>query len=381
MEQKKEDYIFEKDEIINLNVGGRLFRTYLSTLQKSEFENSLLGTMFNPRNKHLLKPNEKSEYFFDRSPDLFEYIINYYRTNELDIPISIPYKMFIKELDYFQMPHHSSTCNNNNYNFNTMNSFKLNLNPIQQQQHQQQLNLNSIQQQQQQQQQQQLNLNKSNLSPRLINNVLLSNLNNNSNNSSNGTNSGNNSNSNSCNISPRVVLNNENQCNINNNNESNQNNIIDNQNNNQNNQNATSLCTCNNMLLGERLKLLSLDKARKDGGDMLELIKIYCYETLIKAAEQGKQYEIIQFKSSDTEIEKFYSFISNLRNRELFLLDLMNDGFDVNFSEEFGRYYHSYLLQITFWSRYSTSSNVKKQIKLLYISSFQVFKMKQMIMS
>ncbi|EAL61428.1 hypothetical protein DDB_G0292144 [Dictyostelium discoideum AX4] len=346
MDKKVKDFEFGVEERIILNVGGRIFETYRSTLQSS-YEGSLLEIMFSDRNKHLLRPNEKGEYFFDRSSEMFEYILNAYRTGEMELPRQIPYKMFIKELDYFQLPHHNTQCPFNNSNNNINNNVKINNNK----------NKNENE-----------NVNKTKNDNNVNNNV--------------------NNNETKTNISPRVFncsynpisqlkintdfKNNDNNnsydggCNNNNNNK-----------NNNNNNNNSSVCFCNNnnILSGEKLKILSLERARKEGGGMLETIKNYCYDILLKAAEKGNQYEIIQFKSTDNE--EFYSFISNLRNRELLLHDFMNDNFDVYFSEEFGVSHHSYLFQVTFWTRYSTfdmssTDQVLNEIKqkIIQLSAF-----------
>src|SRR5690554_4096210 len=64
-------------ERVVLNVGGTRFETYISTLTK--YPTSLLGAMFHERNSSILKRDEHGEYFFDRSPALFEAVINFYR--------------------------------------------------------------------------------------------------------------------------------------------------------------------------------------------------------------------------------------------------------------------------------------------------------------
>ncbi|KAM9968679.1 hypothetical protein ACTFIW_000552 [Dictyostelium discoideum] len=352
MDKKVKDFEFGVEERIILNVGGRIFETYRSTLQSS-YEGSLLETMFSDRNKHLLRPNEKGEYFFDRSSELFEYILNAYRTGEMELPRHIPYKMFIKELDYFQLPHHNTQCpfnnSNNNNNNNINNNVKINNNN----------NKNKNENE---------NVNKTN-------------------NDNNNVNNNVNNNETKTNISPRVFncsYNPITQLKINTdfkNNDSNNsydsgcNNNNNKNNNNNNNNSLVCFCNNNNILSGEKLKILSLERARKEGGGMLETIKNYCYDILLKAAEKGNQYEIIQFKSTDNE--EFYSFISNLRNRELILHDFMNDNFDVYFSEEFGVSHHSYLFQVTFWTRYSTfdmssTDQVLNEIKqkIIQLSAF-----------
>ncbi|KAK5583744.1 hypothetical protein RB653_005343 [Dictyostelium firmibasis] len=381
MDKKVKDEIeFGVEERIILNVGGKVFETYRSTLQSS-YEGSLLETMFSDRNRHLLRPNEKGEYFFDRSSEMFEYILNAYRTGEMELPRHIPYKMFIKELDYFQLPHHTSQCPlNNNLKINSNNNVNNNSNN----------NNNNI------------NINNNNNNNNIINNNnihnILKNVNDSNNNNVNKFNNNDNNvnyNETKTNISPRVFSCSDNpisQLKINTNfknnndnnnydggyNNSNHNNNKNNKNSatNYNNNNNSLVCFCNNNILsGEKLKILSLERARKEGGGILEMIKNYCYDILLKAAEKGNQYEIIQFKSTDNE--EFYSFVSNLRNRELLLHDFMNDNFDVYFSEEFGVSHHSYLFQVTFWTRYSTfdmssTDQVLNEIKqkIIQLSAF-----------
>lgn len=52
-------------ERVKLNVGGTRYETCLSTLQ--QFPETLLGTMFDPRNEHILKKDESGEVFIDRN--------------------------------------------------------------------------------------------------------------------------------------------------------------------------------------------------------------------------------------------------------------------------------------------------------------------------
>ncbi|GAM27711.1 hypothetical protein SAMD00019534_108870, partial [Acytostelium subglobosum LB1] len=213
----------EREHRIVLNVGGRRFETYKSTF--ANHPTTLLGVMFSERNSHLLCPDANGEFFFDRSPALFEAVLDFYRssTGEIEPPQPYTWKQLQKEIDYFQLP-----------------------------------------------------------------------------------------------VAPRDTA---------------------------------------EPALGERLFRLSLARARQDVGATLDKIKLHIIDTLYKAAEQGKQAEIIQFKSTSSGTEEFYSFVSNLRNRELLLHDLMNDNLDVSFSEEFGSFYHSYLFQITFWTRYTRSKS------------------------
>ncbi|CAG8496077.1 13288_t:CDS:2 [Ambispora leptoticha] len=104
----------ENTDTIVLNVGG--YETYPSTL--TAYPNTLLGTMFQERNKELQKPTRDNEYFFDRNARAFHYIMEFYRTgrllwNETSSPYVTREEIEI-EFDYFQMPHSSSVQIENN---------------------------------------------------------------------------------------------------------------------------------------------------------------------------------------------------------------------------------------------------------------------------
>ena len=75
--------VFDK-EVVKINCGGRIFETYVATFLK--FPSTLLGTMFNERNKDLIKTNEMGCYFFDRNPVCFEVILDWYRSGVLFVP-------------------------------------------------------------------------------------------------------------------------------------------------------------------------------------------------------------------------------------------------------------------------------------------------------
>jgi len=68
---------------VKLNVGGKIYKTTLSTLQKDP--DSMLCAMFSGR--HELKPDEEDgAYFIDRDAELFRYILNYLRNGKLQYP-------------------------------------------------------------------------------------------------------------------------------------------------------------------------------------------------------------------------------------------------------------------------------------------------------
>ena len=69
------------EERVQLNVGGTTFVTHLSTLS------TLPGTRLSSLDEQDESYDVNTgEYFFDRSPAMFESILNYYRTGELHFP-------------------------------------------------------------------------------------------------------------------------------------------------------------------------------------------------------------------------------------------------------------------------------------------------------
>jgi len=100
-------------ERVVLNVGGRRFETFASTL--AGYPDTLLGTMFSPRNRHLRRPDPNTgEYFFDRDPESFRFILNYYRNGKLMLPGNNGQHtvdpLLKQELEYFQIPDKLSGC-------------------------------------------------------------------------------------------------------------------------------------------------------------------------------------------------------------------------------------------------------------------------------
>lgn len=93
---------FFHDRIIRINVGGRIFETYLSTLLK--YPSTLLGSMFHPKNSsQLTKENPNEDVFFDRSPRLFEIILNFFRTSQLLLPPNVSHEALLEELKFFKI--------------------------------------------------------------------------------------------------------------------------------------------------------------------------------------------------------------------------------------------------------------------------------------
>lgn len=87
-----------KQEVVTLNIGGKKFSTYKSTLTK--YPGSLLEAMFSGR--HVLAQDEKGRVFVDRSPQMFEKILDFLRTGIIYRPENSYYEqLWSEELDYF----------------------------------------------------------------------------------------------------------------------------------------------------------------------------------------------------------------------------------------------------------------------------------------
>ena len=98
-------------EWLTLNVGGTMFLTRRSTLR--QVPNSLLadltedGPYFHP---------PSGQYLFDRNPDIFQYILDYYRTDQLHFPHNLCGPTIKKELDYWGIQEKDiQTCCWNHY--------------------------------------------------------------------------------------------------------------------------------------------------------------------------------------------------------------------------------------------------------------------------
>lgn len=83
------------DEKIIINVSGRRFECWRSTLEK--YPDSLLGS----NEKEFFYDEDTHEYFFDRDPDVFRVILNFYRTGKLHYPKHECIAAYDEELAFF----------------------------------------------------------------------------------------------------------------------------------------------------------------------------------------------------------------------------------------------------------------------------------------
>uniref|UniRef100_A0A8C5HZS7 Potassium voltage-gated channel subfamily D member 3-like n=1 Tax=Gouania willdenowi TaxID=441366 RepID=A0A8C5HZS7_GOUWI len=85
----------KQDELIILNVSGRRFQTWRTTLDR--YPDTLLGST----EKDFFYNEETKEFFFDRDPDAFRSILNFYRTGKLHYPRHECISAYDEELIFF----------------------------------------------------------------------------------------------------------------------------------------------------------------------------------------------------------------------------------------------------------------------------------------
>ncbi|KAJ8360664.1 hypothetical protein SKAU_G00171890, partial [Synaphobranchus kaupii] len=74
----------EDSEKIVINVGGVRHETYKSSLKT--FPGTRLALLAESVPDDDAEPGSLSEFFFDRHPGMFTYVLNYYRTGHLHFP-------------------------------------------------------------------------------------------------------------------------------------------------------------------------------------------------------------------------------------------------------------------------------------------------------
>lgn len=83
------------DDRLCINVSGRRFETWENTLGK--YPDTLLGS----NEKDFFYDDKYKEYFFDRDPEIFRHILNYYRTGKLHYPRHECISSYDEELAFF----------------------------------------------------------------------------------------------------------------------------------------------------------------------------------------------------------------------------------------------------------------------------------------
>ncbi|XP_041745298.1 potassium voltage-gated channel subfamily D member 2-like isoform X2 [Coregonus clupeaformis] len=85
----------KQDGLILLNVSGQKFQTWRNTLER--YPDTLLGST----EREFFFHEETNEYFFDRDPDIFRHILNFYRTGKLHYPRQECISAYDEELAFF----------------------------------------------------------------------------------------------------------------------------------------------------------------------------------------------------------------------------------------------------------------------------------------
>lgn len=84
---------------IKLNIGGRIHLTTFQSLNK--YPDTLLGRIVSKENEKLIKQEEDGSYFFDRNPDLFSYVLDFYRTGTIIYPTFVSKQDFLNEMKFW----------------------------------------------------------------------------------------------------------------------------------------------------------------------------------------------------------------------------------------------------------------------------------------
>lgn len=85
---------------VSLNVGGEIYTTTLDTL--THYRDSMLGAMFTGQIPVL--QDNRGHVFIDRDGKIFRYILNYLRSNSLDLPDGFSEVALLRrEADFFQI--------------------------------------------------------------------------------------------------------------------------------------------------------------------------------------------------------------------------------------------------------------------------------------
>jgi len=98
-EQKTKILLIIDQKMITLNVGGKHFTTSLETLKRGD---TMLSAMFSGRFR--LEIGDDGAYFIDRTPDRFQYILDYLRDGKINLPKEDHViRDILVEAEYFQV--------------------------------------------------------------------------------------------------------------------------------------------------------------------------------------------------------------------------------------------------------------------------------------
>ncbi|XP_076106291.1 voltage-gated potassium channel KCNC1-like [Mytilus galloprovincialis] len=92
----EEDEEHDDDDCIIIDVGGTKHKTRMKTLSK-------IHTTRLARLAERARASGKREFYFDRHPDLFPYILNFHRTGKLHVPLHVCGPLWKSELDFWKI--------------------------------------------------------------------------------------------------------------------------------------------------------------------------------------------------------------------------------------------------------------------------------------
>ncbi len=90
--------VFMSGRRLIINVSGCKFR--INEFYLKQYPNTLLGSV----EKEQYYDQSRNEYFFDRDPQIFRHIFNFYKSGKLHYSSQDCYESFLDELNFFQLP-------------------------------------------------------------------------------------------------------------------------------------------------------------------------------------------------------------------------------------------------------------------------------------
>lgn len=91
-----------EDPIIGLNIGGQVYLTTQSTLNRSDLRSKLHGSLLQQRAR-----DAQGNFFFDMDGVVFRHILNYLRTGELSLPENFEeFDLLMVEEEVFELGDH-----------------------------------------------------------------------------------------------------------------------------------------------------------------------------------------------------------------------------------------------------------------------------------
>lgn len=88
--------------IVRFNVGGSYHQVVRATVNK--YPETFLATLISERNSATAVKDETGAYFVDRNPQLFPFVLDFYRTDKVVFPTIVSKEDFVAELKFWKIP-------------------------------------------------------------------------------------------------------------------------------------------------------------------------------------------------------------------------------------------------------------------------------------